>query len=124
MLFILVVIAVIVVALAVWLMGPPVIGKTLKSGEEHLERMRDSPDALRYRVPSGQDPAVLTSALSEAGYEAVGDLVEGQNVVVIESGGGGRPDPDKVREIIRQANTTTLEGGRMQERPVVFEEER
>ncbi len=124
MFFVLIVIAVGVVALVVWLTGPPVIGKSLKAGEQRLERMRDSAEALHYRVPSGQDPAVLTSALAEAGYEAVGDLVEGQHHVMIEGGRGGAPDPDKVRAVIERANDPTLEGGRMQQSPVVFEEER
>ncbi len=124
MFFILIVIALGVVALAVWLTGPPVIGKTLKDGEQRLERMRGSESALHYRVPRGQDPAVLTSALTEAGYEAVGDLVEGQNEVMIEAGRGGAPHPDKVRAVIARANASTLEGGGVQERPVVFEEER
>ena len=124
MFFVLIVIAVGVVALAVWLMGPPVIGKTLKEGEQRLERMRDSEAALHYRVPQGQDPAVLTSALTEAGYQAVGDLVEGQNEIMIEGGRGAAPDPDRVRAVIERANVSTLEGGAVRERPVLFEEER
>jgi hypothetical protein len=124
MFFVLIVIAVGLVALAVWLMGPPVIGKTLKASEESLDRMRDSSEALHYRVPRGQDPAVLTSALTEAGYQAVGDLVEGQHEVMVEAGRGGPPDPDRVRAVIERANASSLEGGAVQERPVVFEEER
>ncbi|MGN6575590.1 MAG: hypothetical protein ACTHKG_07880 [Nocardioides sp.] len=124
MIFVVIVVIVGVVALAVWLAGPPVIGKTLKASEDRLERMRHSDAALHYRVPHGQDPAVLTSALTEAGYEAVGDLVEGRPVVMIEDRRGGAPDRDKVRAVIEQASASTLEGGAVQERPVVFEEER
>jgi hypothetical protein len=124
MFFVVIVVVVGIVALGVWLLGPPVIGKTLESSEEHIDRMQDSDAALHYRVPTGQDPAVLTSALTEAGYDAVGHLVEGQNVVMVAGGRGEPPDPDKVRAVIAQADTSTLEGGAVQERPVVFEEER
>ena len=123
MLFIAALLAAVVLALLVWFLFPVLSGRSLKAGEERLVAMEDSSSTLHYRVPDGQDPAVLTAALSQAGYLAESHLVEGHNELLIEAGDGGPPPVDDVRREIEAAHYTSLEGGTLPTR-VVFEEER
>jgi hypothetical protein len=124
-------IAVLLVALvlliATWLLFPAWFGRSVKAGEDRVEGrvevLDHSSSSLHYHVPDGQDPAVLTVALEEAGYVAQSHLVEGHNELLIDTADESAPAPERVRSVIESANRTTFEGGAVPTR-VVFEEER
>lgn len=80
--------------------------------------------ALAYAVPDGQDPAVLVSALSQAGFKSAAELERGSEVLLVEC-----PHPEdraKVRSIIEHVHRTSFEGsgGELQVAHVSFEDER
>ena len=54
-------------------------------GEGATEALLRRPEthALRYTVPRGQDPAIVTTALVRAGYKSVGDFEGGTARVLI-----------------------------------------
>ena len=56
-------------------------------------------DTLRYRVPQGQDPVAVITALQRAGHDAVAD---GDDVVVT-CRGGGASEREQVRSVIEGA---------------------
>ncbi len=77
-------------------------------------------DTLRYRPVTGQDAAPLIAALHSAGYEASAEPVEGQQQLLITSGGGQALDRESVRSVLEEANKTSVfDGGEVQE-PIRF----
>jgi hypothetical protein len=81
-------------------------------------------DTLEYRVPEGQDPALLVSALQKEGYSAVGDTIAGMPRVVIDCPTGRDRERPRVRSVVKSANSTGFEGAEMEIDDVVFEDER
>ena len=81
----------------------------------------DGVHTLEYAVPPGQDPSVLVAALGHAGFTAVAELHAGAEVLVVEC-----PDSERrrVRGIIEETRTTTVEGGELAVGSVRFEDER
>jgi hypothetical protein len=122
-----VVVAVVVLALA-WLVfryGP--LGVTRRSvlsatheGEEVLDPREEQ---LRYRMPAGQDPVVLLTALRQDGYDAVTVMEGGHHVVVVSCPAGPDRDRGHVRSVIRSAAQTSPEGHEFDPGEVVFEDE-
>lgn len=126
-LFVAALLVIAVLAIAAWFLFPAWFGRPVKAGEDRVEHrvdeLEDSSTSLHYDVPEGQDPAVLTAALSGAGYLAQSHLVAGHNQLLIDRVDGRAPVVEDVRTVIESANTTTFEGGVVPSR-VVFEEER
>ena len=79
-------------------------------------------DQLRYRVPNGQDPAVVIAELTKDGFDSTTETIGGFHQVAISCppGSGGR---EAAREAITRANRTSNFDGGPIERPVVFEGE-
>lgn len=90
--------------------------------EAHTEaELRDSAMHLTYRVPEGQDPAVLSAALTRAGFRSVGVLHEGVEQLLVEC---ARPaDRARVREVIEHVTRTGFEGAEMHVAHVRFDDE-
>jgi len=77
---------------------------------------------LRYRVPDSQDPAVVLTALANAGIPAVPKAVDGHSYVIV-SLDSQEHDRERIRDVIaRRADETSLEGPHF-DRRVVFDDE-
>lgn len=81
------------------------------------------PGTLRYRVPDGQDPAVLIAALETAGHASEPDRVAGEHYLTIFCD-DLRQDRPRVRSVIEQTHESSFSGGDVIHVPVVFEDER
>lgn len=86
------------------------MGKSGEAGEsDPSAALRKEPHVL-YRVPDGQDPAVVLAHLREAGWTALPDRVGFEQLVVI----GLREDTaearEEVRRVIAGARATNIEG--------------
>lgn len=81
-------------------------------------------EKLRYPVPDMQDPVVLVVALEQAGFVAVSEDVAAQNYLVVECPEGRDRDRERVRTIIRESSTTSVEGPEFDPGTVKFEDER
>ncbi|HEX6517289.1 MAG TPA: hypothetical protein VF049_17120 [Nocardioidaceae bacterium] len=97
---------------------------TVKTGRAGGEAVDPRSEQLRYPVPDGQDPAVLLSALGQAGYKAAADTVEGKPYVVVECPAGRERERAHVRQAIRDAGSTSMEGPAFEPREVTFDDER
>ena len=93
---------IVLVAVAVW---------TVTSGRKAAER-RVPPDApsLAYEVPAGQDPVVVLTALTTAGYVANADPTQHQ-LIRIAHPDHTRPSREHVRAVIGSVHTTALDAG-------------
>jgi hypothetical protein len=63
---------------------------------------------LHYRVPEGQDPAVVTSALRSAGFECVVDVEHNHHDVMILCPNGRDEDRSRVRHVIADVHSTSI----------------
>jgi hypothetical protein len=119
-LIIAIVIILIVLGVLVYMLSGAAAFKTMKAAD-HDEA--EGVDSLHYHVPTGQDPTVLLAALQEAGYVVSPDLDDGEHVVTIACPGGREQERPKVRAVIGEANTTTLEGPAFDLDTVTFDDE-
>lgn len=81
-------------------------------------------ETLRYHVPDGQDPAVVTTALARHGYGYESMIDRGEHFVTIACPAGMDRERPRVRAVIREADRTSLEGPAFDPGPIVFEDER
>jgi hypothetical protein len=66
---------------------------------------------LHYRVPAGQDPAVVTLGLDRAGFEAVEDPLGARPLeVLIADRDGMEADREKVRTVLAGITQLNFEG--------------
>ena len=80
-------------------------------------------EALRYRVPTGQDPAAVVAALSQEGYTAVRDShADAADIMVVCPAGVDR-ERAHVRAVIQHAAGIDLEGHDMPDHEVRFVDE-
>ena len=99
------------------------MAKGPKDPRDNVER--DDAERLRYRVPTGQDPAVVVSALTKEGYTAESVLVpEGHDVLIAFEGERER-ERARVREVIAAADVSAIgaEGTHYELPPVRFLDE-
>jgi hypothetical protein len=80
-------------------------------------------DTLRYHVPDGQDPAVVTSALARHGYGYESEISAGQQFVTIACPAGADRERPRVRSVIGDAHRTSLEGPDFDPGSIEFEDE-
>jgi hypothetical protein len=96
---------------------------------QQVERQQDvasgKVNALRYHVPIGQDPAAVTAALLQDGYEVVRDDVAThvQELLILCPAGVDR-ERARVRSVITHEAAVDMEGHPMPEHDVVFDDER
>jgi hypothetical protein len=90
---------------------------------DHPQSRTSEPETLRYRVPDPQDPVVVLSALTDAGFTAVRESDAGHSYVAVACPAGRERDRERIREVISQrADKSSLEGPRLHRR-VVFDDE-
>jgi hypothetical protein len=79
-------------------------------------------ETLRYAVPAGQDPAVLMTALTQAGHQATSEMSPTGHDLLIACPVGKR---DEIRSVIGNADTTSIEGPgpRIETGPIRFADE-
>jgi hypothetical protein len=105
-------IAVVVVVVVVVGLATGRLGSTLRRSrerQEHLESARTP--TLEYVVPTGQDPAVVLTALRQAGFVAATDSTTSGQRVLIECPEGVERQRARARSAIESANVTTHEEG-------------
>lgn len=81
-------------------------------------------ETLRYAVPDAQDPTVLIAALDLAGYNADLDDVAGEKHLVIECPAGRDRERARVRNVLAESDTTSIEGPHVNRGRIVFADER
>jgi hypothetical protein len=80
-------------------------------------------ETLHYRVPDGQDPAVLIAALSHAGYTSALDEAHGDAYVAVDCPAGRDRERARVRAVIGDADGTSLEGPEFTPDAITFDDE-
>ncbi len=92
----------------------------------HQDEVKSAPvDMLRYRVPEGQDPAIVVAALQKEGFEAIPD-VQGAGAshdVLVPCGEGVEQHRAHVRSIIQSTEQINFEGDQRQIPQVKFADE-
>ena len=105
-LFVLLIAAVAAVVVAYFVFGAGVV-KSGKAGvvDPGGEPRQDS--RLRYVVPTGQDPAVLISALGQAGFTAAEDMsaTSGDRTIAVAE----PADRERVREVLANSPETAID---------------
>jgi hypothetical protein len=95
------------VGLAVALLWALTMKTSLEFGGEKAEEV--APErVLQYRVPEGQDPAVVTSALRIAGFECASDSEHNHHDIKILCPNGRDQDRSRVREVIAGVHATAI----------------
>jgi hypothetical protein len=104
------------------------IGGMRLLSRQQAERRRDvgtgRVDALRYRVPVGQDPAAVIAALEQDGFATVRDdaATHTQDLLILCPAGAER-ERAHVRAVIAHEAPIDMEGHPMPEHEVVFADE-
>lgn len=106
-----------------------VFGRSGQALSEQIQHDRElaepDVDTLDYEVPEGQDPAVVTTALSVNGLEAAADHVSGRQLVHIACSPADTLAREQARGVIEGIGTTSLDAGApMDPRRVHFVDER
>jgi len=98
-------------------------GKVAKKAEAQTSPGDPRVETLRYRVPDGQDPAVLIAALDGAGYTS--DVVpeEGAKLLVIGCPAGRDRERARVRNVLAQNHMASLEGPSIDPGKITFVDE-
>lgn len=91
---------------------------------EETDRKLHQPDAriVAYAVPEGQDPAVLTAALEQAGYLAATEEQWGRTHLLVAC--PEEPDRSVIRSVIEGVHTTSFDGVAVDVGHVHFDDER
>jgi hypothetical protein len=117
-------VAAVVLLLAWWIFSTLAAGKVGKDAER--QHAPDDPrvETLRYRIPDAQDPIVLISALDRAGYTADLDDVAGEKHLVVACPAGRDRERARVRSVLGESDTTSIEGPEFNPGRVTFEDEK
>ena len=78
--------------------------------EARAEVLPDDEEVLRYRVPEGQDPAALVSALAGAGFRASVAHEASDRVLVVRCPEGRQESRAAVRMVLQEARSTIQDG--------------
>ena len=84
------------------------MAKGPKDPRDNVERQGGQ--HLRYRVPTGQDPAVVVAALTKAGFTAEAVPVPEGHDVVVSLAEDRERDRSRVRDAIAQADVSAIGG--------------
>ena len=104
----------VVVLVALGILAAILLSRLVPRGRRRVELedelSRPGAPTLDYVVPAGQDPVVLLTALSSAGYPAVTDP-EDSDLMHIACPSGRDRDREHVRATIARVHTTALDAG-------------
>jgi len=113
------VVAILVVVLVFWALG------RYQRRTETLVHEVEAEDvaALRYRVPTGQDPAAVVAALTQEGYSAIRDTRAADADILVLCPAGVDRERAHVRSVIAHVAAEDMEGHPMPEHEVLFVDE-
>lgn len=115
----LLVVVIVVLGLVLWSMG-----RYQRRTEEIVHEVEaEDVAALRYRVPTGQDPAAVVAALTHEGYSAVRDTRGADADILVPCPAGVDRERAHVRAVIAHAAAADMEGHPMPEHEVHFVDE-
>jgi hypothetical protein len=110
--FVMTVIVLVAVVVLGWvILSSGLLAKSVENGRDPFWRP-PARDALAYRVPEGQDPAVIVAALKKNGFEPSSNTVDGIPMVMVPQQRSRPEQRQRVREAIASARTTSLTEGR------------
>lgn len=95
-----------VIAFFVFMIG--LLTKSTAAGHVDPVDAAESAHHVHYLVPRGQDPAVVRTALSEAGYGSASEVEPDGEVLTIVLNDGTAADVERVREVLAETQDTTL----------------
>lgn len=98
-------------------------GRVVKKAEAQDTR-NPHVEILRYRLPDGQDPAVLIAALEMEGYEADLEVESSGRYLLVECPSGRDRERARVRNVLAQNQMASLEGPPIYAGRIVFEDEK
>ncbi|HEX3296630.1 MAG TPA: hypothetical protein VHR85_07400 [Nocardioides sp.] len=112
----------------VLVIGAIAVKRFTRAEIDHSDRLQaDERPTLRYRIPAGQDPALVLAGLRRAGYDASADSEPGpSSPIVIIGATGGAPDREAVRRALADIDGTNVvpeESGTVDRTRVRFEDE-
>jgi len=112
----------------VMVVGAIAVKRFTRAEIDHSDRLQaDERPTLRYRIPAGQDPALVLAGLRRAGYDASADSEPGpSSPIVIIGATGGAPDREAVRRALADIDGTNVvpeESGTVDRTRVRFEDE-
>jgi hypothetical protein len=84
------------------------VAATARGANRRKEAITDpGVETLRYAVPTGQDPAVLTTVLGREGYEATAEPAPHGHDLLVACPPGQR---DRIRKVIAGTDAASMEG--------------
>jgi hypothetical protein len=108
----------------VLVIGAVAVVRMSRRTQEREDRAKSGEtDALRYRVPEGQDPVAVMTALRGDGFEPVQDTATAGRDVLIPCPAGKDRERARVRAIIEHVAPLNLEGDPADTPPVRFADE-
>jgi hypothetical protein len=118
----------VLLVLIVMVVGAIPVKRFTRAEIDHSDRLQaDERPTLRYRIPAGQDPALVLAGLRRAGYDASADSEPGpSSPIVIIGATGGAPDREAVRRALADIDGTNVvpeESGTVDRTRVRFEDE-
>jgi len=118
----------VLLVLIVMVVGAIAVKRFTRAEIDHSDRLQaDERPTLRYRIPAGQDPALVLAGLRRAGYDASADSEPGpSSPIVIMGATGGAPDREAVRRALADIDGTNVvpeESGTVDRTRVRFEDE-
>jgi hypothetical protein len=118
----------VLLVLIVLVIGAIAVKRFTRAEIDHSDRLQaDERPTLRYRIPAGQDPALVLAGLRRAGYDASADSEPGpSSPIVIIGATGGAPDREAVRRALADIDGTNVvpeESGTVDRTRVRFEDE-
>jgi hypothetical protein len=118
----------VLLGLIVLVVGAIAVKRFTRAEIDHSDRLQaDERPTLRYRIPAGQDPALVLAGLRRAGYDASADSEPGpSSPIVIIGATGGAPDREAVRRALADIDGTNVvpeESGTVDRTRVRFEDE-
>jgi hypothetical protein len=118
----------VLLVLMVLVVGAIAVKRFTRAEIDHSDRLQaDERPTLRYRIPAGQDPALVLAGLRRAGYDVSADSEPGpSSPIVIIGATGGAPDREAVRRALADIDGTNVvpeESGTVDRTRVRFEDE-
>lgn len=104
----------VILGLIVLVVGAYAVTRFSRDQTEHSDRLQNADrPTLRYQVPPGQDPALVLTELSAAGYDAAADSEPGPSspIVLIGTSSGSAPDREELRAVLGRITRVNIDPG-------------